>query len=270
MRLGGKLCVGKTISEKELGTLPVPKAVGRHVPLGHSTTYEMVKSAVRTAGYSILDRTIGLTDSGDRMFAMMLVASDSMLTPKARKAKPLTRNPNSLEGDFGQIIALRSSYDKSMAQTLLAGSQVMVCSNLNFYAEHIVKALNTKNAATALDERLAPAMELVATSLAKQDAFINELKSIEIDDAYANDVMVRAAWDKHITWMDIPAVASAYYEPEHEAFEPRTSWSLFNAFTTAQTPLLRISPFKHVRRNIDMTSFFEKKFIEGTAEVVEV
>ena len=55
----------------------------------------------------------------------------------------------------------------------------------------------------------------------------------------------RAADCRAITASQIPDVLRGWRHPEHEAFQPRNAWSLFNAFTTVYREINPHAALRH-------------------------
>jgi hypothetical protein len=63
---------------------------------------------------------------------------------------------------------------------------------------------------------------------------ITALREAEITDATAESLVLRAAVDKKVIPLRLIApVLKEWRTPEHECFQARTAWSLFNGFTAA-------------------------------------
>ena len=54
----------------------------------------------------------------------------------------------------------------------------------------------------------------------------------------------------------LPKVIEAWEEPQHEAFQPRTAWSLFNAFTEVQKAN---APRAQMEGSLRLSALFRKE-----------
>ena len=61
-----------------------------------------------------------------------------------------------------------------------------------------------------------------------------DMKVRGLSPAHAHHLMVEAIRANVLPASRLPKVIEAWEEPRHEAFAPRTAWSLFNAFTDVQ------------------------------------
>ena len=66
------------------------------------------------------------------------------------------------------------------------------------------------------------------------DSEIAAMKTRDLPPAEAHHLMVEAIRANVLPASRLPKVIEAWEEPRHEAFTPRTAWSLFNAFTEIQ------------------------------------
>jgi len=70
-----------------------------------------------------------------------------------------------------------------------------------------------------------------------QDERIAAYKNFALDDMQAHDLIVRAMDARAVTSTRVPELLQQWRHPKHDAFEPRTAWSLFNGFTEVLKPL---------------------------------
>ena len=108
-----KLSIGRISSESAHHTGPT-----RWYPLPHRTLVTEVENQLQAAGFQLRGATYSLTHDGQRFFGVLQVTLP-------------TRN----DREFGWVVGLRNSHDKSLPAGLVAGTQVMVCDNLAFTGE---------------------------------------------------------------------------------------------------------------------------------------
>ena len=90
--------------------------------------------------------------------------------------------------------------------------------------------------------------------LIQLDHRIARYKEVEIDDARAHDVVIRSLDAGVVTTTQVPDVLREWREPSHEAFLPRTTWSLFNAFTEVHK---QVNPHTALRRGEALYGLFD-------------
>jgi hypothetical protein len=69
--------------------------------------------------------------------------------------------------------------------------------------------------------------------------------------------MIEAVQANVLSASRLPKVIEAWDEPRHEEFEPRTAWSLFNAFTEVQK---EGSPRLQMDSSLRLSSLFRREF----------
>ena len=75
-----------------------------------------------------------------------------------------------------------------------------------------------------------------------QETRINRYREQSLADRDAHDLMVRAVDVGVCPVTSLTKVVQEWREPSHEAFRPRTVWSLFNGFTEALKGNLPLLP----------------------------
>ncbi len=132
--------------------------------------------------------------------------------------------------DGRAALGLRTSNNKTMAIQICAGLAVFVCDNLAFRGDMI--ALRRKHTSgLRLQGELSQAVMRFQEHIGILTSEIQGLKRRELSDesakAFIHDAFVRHVMPVRL----LPEVSQAYFEPQVSEFEPRTAWSLHNAFT---------------------------------------
>ena len=84
---------------------------------------------------------------------------------------------------------------------------------------------------------------------------ITTMQAAAITDERAESLMLRACLAKGIIAQRmLPEVWREWREPGHEAFQPRTAWSLLNAFTTVLTERAVKNPQSFVGQSIRLNA----------------
>ena len=86
------------------------------------------------------------------------------------------------------------------------------------------------------------------------DQRIECYKEVEVGDARAHDIVIRSLDAGVVTNSQVPEVLREWRAPSHEAFEPRTAWSLFNAFTEVHK---QVNPHTSLRRGEALYGLFD-------------
>jgi len=213
------------LSREELQWIPAPPATATHRPIPHC---EIVQALVETLGFrhiEVVRDEYAVSRDGMKMFGV-------------------------LDLEYGVTgvrfsIGVRNANDKSMRLAMTVGYRVLVCDNMAFegdftpvLAKHSKKFSSVDAVSIGVD-RMQRNFEPLAQSIEYQ-------RSQQITDEAAKLVIYRAfvegglAAPRHLA----RAVHRQYFEPEHEEFQPRTMWSLSNAFTAAFKQLEAIPQFR--------------------------
>jgi hypothetical protein len=200
------------IDRDQLRLIPVPPTTSTFKPVQH---YEMVDSLTKVLslkGINIEREQFAIRHDGSRLFATFDLSIPGV------------------EGTCASL-GLRTSNDKSFAVQIIAGMRVFVCDNMAFNGDMI--ALSRKHTAKLdVDYEMLGAIKRYVQHYDVLSVHVRELQARAINDDQAKAMM----WDVVVKHRCIPlslgmAVAKEYFEPKHPEFEPRTAWSLHNAFT---------------------------------------
>jgi len=206
-------CGANGVERDVIDMCPVPEATDTWTPIPHHELLGRVEQAVTRGGMSIVEQAHGLTHDGDRYFGMMQV-----------------ENGNSAD-DYGIVLGVRNSHDKSFPAALCLGAGVFVCDNLSFSGEVKLARKHTRYIRRDLPQVISRAVGMLTDHRHKQDLRIKSYKEHELNDVAAHDVVINALDCRAVPSTKIPYVLQQWRSPAHEDFQPRTVWSLFNAFT---------------------------------------
>jgi hypothetical protein len=133
--------------------------------------------------------------------------------------------------DYALAIGLRSSYDRSLAVGLVAGTRVFCCDNLAFAGEASMHRKHTVNVFRDLPDLIYQMLSSVSSLRERQNAEIAAWRAHDLTPADAHHLMVEAIRAKVLPASRLPKVLEAWEQPAYPEFQPRTAWSLYNAFT---------------------------------------
>lgn len=206
-------CGAESVDEEALAQVSVPEATSSYQPLTHLDFLKNVRFVLGEHGYQISKEYHGLTRGGDRYFGTVELEN------------------NATDRDFGWVVGLRNSYDKSYPAGLVAGSRVFVCDNLSFSGEIVVRRKHTTHILRDLPRLVDGMVSQLHASFQKQSEQFDTYKRSELTNGQANDIIVKCLEFGVIPSADVLDVVKEYKQPRYEAFEGRTAWSLFNSFT---------------------------------------
>jgi hypothetical protein len=131
--------------------------------------------------------------------------------------------------EMSRALGIRNSHDKSLALGLVAGVQVLVCSNLCFGGAVSVYRKHTSG--IDLEILISDGFNRIEDKLLDLDRGITVLKTAVISNSDARLIILRAAELRAIPSCDILPVLQEFERPRHEEFSAPVKWSLYNAFT---------------------------------------
>src|SRR5262245_56310510 len=222
---------GRVASLDELRECKTPAAEGRWHPVAHVKALEAVKETLGGAGYVIRAEQYALARNDARFFGVL-----DLETPLAT--------------GVSLAVGIRNSVDKSFPLGFAAGNRVFVCDNLAFSAELMVRRKHTVNGLKAFGSAIASAVAGLTSFKQAEEARIRRLAEMCLSAADASHIILSAYRRGIISTLQLPGVCKEWEEPSHDDFQPRTAWSLFNAFTEILKPRAVSAPQSFVAATI--------------------
>lgn len=225
METGTLIVYDRKLTREELMLVPTPPGTTTHRPLPHG---EIAKALVETLGFrhiNVVNDEYAVSRDGNDMFGLMILDT----------------------GMDGASFALgiRNSNAKRFRFSITVGYRVMVCQNLAFQGDfEPCLAKHSKN--FNLLESLSIGVDLMQRNFAPMIQQVDRWRDTQLTDTAAKLIIYRAFVESEV---DLPhhldrLVHNAYFRPEHPEFQPRTMWSISNAFTSALKELDPIPRFK--------------------------
>lgn len=206
-------CGGRSVEREELRQFIHPPATKTWKPISHERVLDTAMQTLGEAGYQVSKMKLGVSHEGQRFFGTLDL--DAPLVPGVSLA-----------------VGIRNSVDKSFPMGFAAGSRVFVCDNLAFRADLMIRRKHTTNGQARFSTDIAGAIASLASFRAAETVRIQALQDWVLTDAEAESLMLRACVQRGIVAQNqLGAIFGEYHEPRHDAFRPRTAWSLLNAFT---------------------------------------
>ena len=201
----------KYVDRNALALIPTRECTSTWRPVPHIDIVEAVENAINNRGMTIESEKFGLARDQQKMFGVITLTNRN--------------NP-----EWTRCVGIRNSHDQSFAAGICCGVSVLVCSNLCFGGEYVLKRRHTSGidiAAIAADT-----VDYLTDGFITLEERLEELRDIPVpNDDWARSYIVRAAEIGAIASCDILPVFREYLEPSHREFSERTQWSLLNAFT---------------------------------------
>ena len=204
------------VDRDQIAPIPTPPRTATWVPIPHASLLDGIQEALGRAGLSVVSEAHGLTRDGKRYFGLLQVVNGHA------------------DADFGLVIGLRNSHDKSFPAGLVVGAAVFVCDNLSFSGEVKLARKHTAHVERDLPSLIERAVGRLGDLRRTQDERFAAYRQRELTDSAAHDLTIQALDARVVPVTRIPQVLQEWREPRHPEFRAgKTAWRLFNAFTEA-------------------------------------
>jgi hypothetical protein len=215
----------RKLTREELALVPTPPGTATHRPVAD---IDVVHALAETLGFrhiAVVQEEYAVSRDGMKMFGVMELD----------------------QGMHGARFALgvRNSHDKSFRLAVTVGYRVFVCENLAFSGDFSpVLAKHSKN--FSLQNALSIGVDDMQRNFKPMVEGVELWRGSQLSDTAARMVIYRAFIEGEL---EVPRhlarpVHDLYFRPAHPEFEPRTLWSLSNAFTSSFKELDPIPQYK--------------------------
>ncbi len=205
-------CGAVKLSRADLARIEPPARTATWQPVQHAALVETVQTALAERGLTVVREEYAMQRAGALFFGVMDLSRE--------------------RDDFRAALGVRAANDKSMAIQVAVGLRVFVCDNLAFRGDLI--ALRRKHTAGLdLAKEVRSAVARFEQHFARFEHETDALKALVLTEDRAKALIHDAFLRRLLPLRLLPAVSKEYFDSGHEAFRPRTAWSLANAFTEA-------------------------------------
>lgn len=212
------------VSREDLAMIPTPQRTATHIPIPHLQLVNGLEGALVKNGLSIQKEEFAVQTDGMKIFGTFVLKMD--------------------QSDFAFALGFRASNDKTISIQLCSGMRVFVCDNMAFSGSCIT--LNRKHTSGLnLEMELHEGVWRAKQQFGGLVVDVDRMKSFNLKDPVAKSIVLDAALSGVMPTRLVHDVWKNYATPPHAEFEPRTVWSLHNAFTES---------FKTLRPNVAMES----------------
>lgn len=233
-------CGARLVDRADLDQVEAPPATDSWFPVKHATVADTVAQALTAAGFQVRSAKYALSRGDARLFSTMDLA-----TP--------------LGSGVSLAVGVRNSTDKSLPLGFVAGSRVLVCDNLAFRSELLVRRKHTRFGQERFAEAICKAVQSLAQFKETEAARIRHFRSCEVQDVQAESLMLRAYEQDVVSHRLLPRVIKEWRVPSFEEFRERTLWSLFNAFTTVLGERAKSNPQQFASLTIRLQDLLDRE-----------
>lgn len=209
-------CGAQLKTKEEVFSVSIPPTTATYVPLPYESFVSRIEKQLAVEGISVTEERLALAKGGQRLFGIMALAM-----------------PGFVATDYGCVLGLRTSYDRSFANGVSIGAAVFVCDNLSFSGDVTFERKHTVGMLRDLSWMISETVSTLPMRFAAQSVTFETFKRREISDKDAHDLAIRF-WDAGaIGVLEIPQIVREWREPRHPEFAQsgKTAWRLFNAAT---------------------------------------
>ena len=157
-------CGARSVERRAIEVADTPAGSPTWVPVPHHRLLEQVESTLVASGMTVVNQAHALWQDGLRYFGLLEVTNGQA------------------HDDYGLVIGLRNSHDKSFPAAIAMGSAVFVCDNLAFSAEVTIARRHTRFIERDLPRVVHTAVGRLADMRGQQDERIDTYKESELSD----------------------------------------------------------------------------------------
>ena len=213
----------REVTRPELDTIAAPPATATWFPVSHSRVLDTAVRALAGAGFEVARTHLALARDNARFFGTL-----DLQTP--------------LASGVNLAVGIRNSNDKSLPIAFCAGTRVLVCDNLAFSAEVVVARKHTRFGEARFSEAICRAVQSLHQYREAEAARVRRWQQTDLSPDAADALLLRAYERQVVTALMLPRVIREWRQPSFEEFQPRTLWSLFNAFTAVLAGRRKTNP----------------------------
>ena len=209
-------CGGQLKTREEVFAVPAPPATNTYAPLPYESFIVRIEKQLAVEGIKVTEERLALAKNGQRLFGLLALEMPDLVQP-----------------DYGCVLGLRTSYDRSFANGVCIGAAVFVCDNLSFNGEVTFERKHTAGMLRDLSWMISETVSLLPTRFVTQSRTFEAYRGHELSDKDAHDLAIRS-WDAGaLGALEISRLIHEWREPRHAEFAqtPKTAWRFFNAAT---------------------------------------
>ena len=212
-------CGAHQVELSDVERVHTPEPEGSHYPIPHSFLVNQTKETLRASGLEVIDEAHALNKEGARYFGLMQV-------------KPGYTE----DDDWGMVVGLRNSHDKSFSSSLVVGNKVFVCDNLCFSGEIKIARKHTRFIRQDIPGLMGRAVGMLNGLRLNQEERYGHYKEAQHSKRDVRDAIFRAVEGKVIAQSKLLQVWHEWQEPSHEEHADfgNSVWRLQQAFTEVQ------------------------------------
>ena len=214
-------------TRQEVYEVKTPEATKTYEPVDYGKFIDLLEQVVLAAGWTVVNEVYGLASS--KRYSELIGESD-----KARGSQLFGVWSLVKEGEDGKerkmALGFRSSHDRSVANGVVGGGYITVCSNLMFSGDAIALIRkHTKNVWKDIEEGFVVGLAKAISTYENTGKDIEVWKNIDCGRERGFEIMGRALAHGYIKPQQVTLAMTAW-DSNLNNFG-RSFWGLYNAFT---------------------------------------
>jgi Domain of unknown function (DUF932) len=202
----------REVTYDDLRAIATPEGTDTHVPVAHHEIIELARYTLGFFGHEIMEEHHAVTQDGARYFGLL-----SLRSPYA---------------DYTDTVGLRNSHDKSFPIGIAFGSRVLVCDNLSFIGDHVIRRKHTVKAKRELPGLITEIVQPLQAQRIAQNQKLVRYQAVPVTDELADHAILTMYRRDIFGVKRVGEVVEQWERPGHDWGE-KTAWRLFNAATLA-------------------------------------
>src|SRR4051812_27854781 len=158
------------VSYDQLRAVQTPEGTETHIPVPHHEIVELMRYTLGFHGHEIVEEHHAIMPDGARYFGVMTLRSTY--------------------GNYGDIVGLRNSHDKSFPIGIAFGSRVFVCDNTAFIGDHVIRRKHTVKAKRELPGLVTEIVQPLQAQRIAQNQKLLTYQGTPLSDAVADHAIL--------------------------------------------------------------------------------
>jgi hypothetical protein len=223
------------LTRAQLALVPAPQSTLTHQVIPHVEIVDALEEQLGFRHIAVTSEEYAVTKDGKNFFGVMTLDQGF--------------------GDTSFALGVRNSHSKQFRLSITVGLKIFVCSNLAFAGDFdIVLAKHSKN--LVLKNALSIGIDEAQRGFGPMQQRVATWQDTQVSDDQARLTIFRAFVEDEL---DAPKhlareVWKNWKEPAYDAFRPRTTYSLHNAFTSS---FKQLEPVPMYKATADFGRFFQ-------------
>jgi hypothetical protein len=189
------------ISYDELRAVSTPEGTDTHIPVPHHEIVELMRYTLRFFGHEISEEHHAITPDGARHFGMLTLQS--------------------YYGDYGDLVGLRNSHDKTFPIGIAFGSRVFVCHNRAFIGDHVIRRKHTVKAKRELPGLLTEIVQPLQSERIRQKEKIAYYRRIPLESSACSASQMWSSSGNGRNMTGVTRLRGGYSMPPHSRLRAR-------------------------------------------------